>query len=54
MTRKDYKKIAELLRGFKGRVSEESLDELAGAFCELFSAENPRFDYFKFMDAVKS
>jgi hypothetical protein len=52
MTRKDYLAVAKLLNGFKDRASAETVEELAGAFCELFSAENPRFDYFKFLEVV--
>ena len=53
MTRKDYDQVAELLSNFNGIIDEFTFEDLVFEFGELFSADNPRFDFERFEEACK-
>lgn len=47
MTRKDYTKIAEILK------SHNFVDDnLIDSFCDFFKSDNPRFDRERFRNAI--
>ena len=49
MTRKDYVSTAQLLSDFKSSISNDVVfEDLVEEFADLFSADNPRFDFEKF------
>ena len=54
MSRKDYVKIAAILRGYctDPRVDVESYRVLVSAFAGMFAADNPLFDRERFLKAV--
>ena len=56
MTRKDYIKIASVLNQGVDQANDreqlELIGLLTGAFCRIFSADNPRFDEDRFKLAV--
>jgi len=55
LTKKDFKKVAEILRHRKGTSDTEgkiSLYPLLEDLCYWFKSENPDFDEQKFRDAV--
>jgi hypothetical protein len=48
MSRKDYIKIAELLRAYKQRLPRQEFDELVMDLAMLFKRDNERFSATKF------
>jgi hypothetical protein len=56
MTKKDYIKIASVLNQGVDQANDreqlELIGLLTGAFCRIFSADNPRFDEDRFKLAV--
>ena len=56
MTKKDYIKIAAVLNQGVDQANDreqlELIGLLTGAFCRIFSADNPRFDEDRFKSAV--
>ena len=52
MTKKDYKAIAMLLRSYNTDSFAVPVATLVDNFCEIFSADNPRFDCAKFKAAI--
>ena len=56
MTKKDYIKIASVLNQGVDQANDreplELLGLLTGAFCRIFTADNPRFDEDRFKLAV--
>ena len=46
MTRKDYIKVAEILK------SHFANDNLIDSFCDFFKSDNPRFDRERFRNAI--
>jgi len=48
MTRKHFQAVADLLAGLREYVSADTFGELVEGFGDLFSADNPRFDFDKF------
>lgn len=53
MSRKDYQAIATLLGEIgKKEIADETFFYLAEKLAEHFKADNPNFDYTRFMDAV--
>ena len=52
MTRKDYVATAEILNAQKDKIDFLILSEIATDFADYFEADNPRFDYQRFVDAV--
>lgn len=53
MTRKDYISTAEILKEFKGELSDSRYADLVIAFAELFVEDNARFDEHKFFNACQ-
>lgn len=52
MSRKQFKAVAELLRDYRERVSDETFNDLVHGFIDLFLEENPKFNPEKFVSAV--
>lgn len=57
MTRKDYVKTAEIIRGYyeSGSVTienEEAFDEMIDKFVKYFESDNPNFKGDRFWDAI--
>jgi hypothetical protein len=52
MTRKDYVKTAQILNNYADDIDFLVLQEIADGFAEMFEADNPNFNYQKFIDAV--
>lgn len=49
MTRKDYIAAADMLRNLKvGKIPRQEITEF---LCNMFAADNPRFDKVRFLDA---
>jgi hypothetical protein len=51
MTRKDYVRTAEILKQFSDLLPSNSFEDLVFEFGEMFSVDNPRFDFRRFEDA---
>lgn len=57
MTKKDYQLIAKVLRDERdhpasgGAAVQNTVDRLAHSFCTALRADNPRFDYKRFLEA---
>lgn len=52
MTRKDYVATAKILNNYKDEIDYLMLSEMADEFAEMFEADNPNFDYQRFIDAI--
>jgi hypothetical protein len=57
MTRKDYVEVASILnrlaKSIEPKTSESKAFDIAvGDLCEMFLADNPRFDSLRFVEAV--
>ncbi len=52
MTRKDYVATAKILNNYKDEIDYLIISEMADEFAEMFEADNPNFDYQKFIDAI--
>lgn len=52
MTRKDYVATAKILNNYKDEIDYLVISEMADEFAEMFEADNPNFDYQKFIDAI--
>jgi hypothetical protein len=52
MTRKDYVATAQILNNYVDEIDFLVLSEIADEFAEMFEADNPNFNYQKFIDAV--
>ncbi len=52
MTRKDYVATANILNEYKDTLDFLVLSDLATDFADYFQADNERFDYQRFVDAV--
>ena len=48
MSRKDYIKMAELLRAYKERLQRQEFDDLVMDIATLFKRDNERFSAIKF------
>ena len=54
MTKKDYEKIAEALRkGTRPVQAEPWFNNMVDRLCDVFQADNPRFDSERFKTACK-
>ncbi len=54
MTKKDYEKIAEVLRkGVRPVQVEPWFNNMVDRLCDVFQADNPRFDAERFKTACK-
>ena len=55
MTRKDYVRVANLLRDYikKFDIPPEQVEWLVWKFVVVFVSDNPRFDVDKWVEAVK-
>ena len=51
MTRKDYVKTAEILKGFVDEVHPAVFEDLVEEFSQFFLSDNDRFDKAKFEKA---
>ena len=51
MTRKDYVKTAEILQQFSDLLPSNSFEDLVFEFGEMFSVDNPNFDFRRFENA---
>lgn len=52
MTRKDYVATATILADFKTLIADEfTFQDLVDEFADMFSADNPNFNYEKFREA---
>ena len=46
MTKKDYIKIADVLKSFKVEFKQAGLEnDIINSFCKMFFKDNPKFDY---------
>jgi len=52
--RQDYHEATEIIKKLKDRVSEEAYDYLVREFGKLFSKDNQRFDYERFVQSLDS
>lgn len=52
MSRKDYIKVAELLRAYKERLPRSEFDALVIDVALLFERDNPRFNAARFGESV--
>lgn len=58
MTRKDYQAFAELFRAMQSTIAvnpqsvQRTFESVVNGACEIFSADNPRFDCDKFRIAI--
>ena len=53
MTRKDYVSTSEILFSIQYAVTPEIHSHLVESFAEMFSVDNPRFDFERFRKACK-
>ena len=54
MTRKDYEKIANILnKGIRPVQADAWFNSLLDNLCDMFQADNPRFDAERFKEACK-
>jgi len=51
MTRKDYVKTAEILKGFSDEIHPQVFEDLVEEFSQLFKSDNDRFDFARFEKA---
>lgn len=51
MTRKDYVKTAEILKGFSQEIHPQVFEDLVEEFAIFFDADNDRFDKARFEKA---
>ena len=51
MTRKDYVKTAEILKGFSTEIHPYIFEDLVEEFAQFFLSDNDRFDKAKFEKA---
>ena len=51
MTRKDYVSTATILKGFALELGQGAFEDLVDEFADMFSADNPNFNYAKFREA---
>ena len=51
MTRKDYVKTAEILKGFSEDIHPQVFEDLVEEFCQFFKSDNDRFDFARFEKA---
>ena len=52
MTRKDYIATADIIHTYNLQLPEILLENLVNDFCEMFLADNPRFDAGRFRAAA--
>lgn len=51
MTRKDYVKTAEILKGVSNEIHPEVYQDLVEQFSQFFKLDNERFDFDRFEEA---
>lgn len=51
MTRKDYVKTAEILKGFSDEIHPQVFEDLVEEFAQFFMSDNDRFDKARFEKA---
>ena len=51
MTRKDYVKTANILKGFVDEVPQITYEDLVNEFAEWFKSDNENFDFARFEKA---
>lgn len=51
MTRKVYKKTAEILKDFREEIHQEVFEDLVEKFSQYFKSDNDRFDLERFEKA---
>jgi hypothetical protein len=51
MTRKDYVKTSDILRGFSEEIHPAVFEDLVEEFAQYFAADNERFDKARFEKA---
>jgi hypothetical protein len=51
MTRKDYVKTAEILKGFSDEIHPNVFEDLVEEFAQYFMSDNDRFDKARFEKA---
>ena len=51
MTRKDYVKTSNILKGFANEIYPQVFEDLVEEFAQYFQADNERFDKAKFEKA---
>ena len=51
MTRKDYVKTAEILKGFSDEIHPNVFEDLVEEFAQFFMSDNDRFDKARFEKA---
>lgn len=51
MTRKDYIKTAEILKGFVDEIHPQVFEDIVEEFAQFFLSDNDRFDKAKFEKA---
>ena len=51
MTRKDYVKTAEILKGFSEEIHPNVFEDLVEEFAQFFMSDNDRFDKARFEKA---
>lgn len=52
MTRKDYIATADIIKTYNLSIPEILLENIVDDFCEMFLADNPRFDAGRFRAAA--
>ena len=50
-TRKTFIEVSDLLEGFSDLIDQFTFEDLVFEFGEMFSADNPNFDFAKFQNA---
>lgn len=51
ITRKDYKKTANILAGFSNEIHPQVFEDLVEEFAQYFASDNERFDKARFESA---
>ena len=51
MTRKDYVKTAEIIKGFSDEIHPQVFEDLVEEFSQFFKSDNDRFDFARFEKA---
>ena len=51
MTRKDYIKTSNILRGFSQEIHPQVFEDMVDLFCDWFQSDNENFDKAKFEKA---
>ena len=52
LTKKDFKKVAEIFKARLEADRNDDNDDLITAFCEWFKEDNPNFNEDKFREAI--